>query len=121
MARIRTIKPALLTGRTASSWSDAVFRTFTGLLTFVDDRGRGEDDPLLIKAEIAPRITKKTAAVIARHMDELEAGETLCRYQGDDGHAYFHLVNFLRDQRINRPTASRIQPCPKHEEEGLFQ
>lgn len=120
MARIRTIKPALLTGRTASSWSDAVFRTFAGLLTYVDDKGRGEDDPLLIKAEIAPRIVKKTAAVIAGHMDELEASETLCRYKGEDGHAYFHLVNFNRDQRINRPTASRLPECPKQHGEGLF-
>lgn len=120
MARIRTIKPHLFEGRTASSWPDAVFRTFAGLLCYVDDKGRGEDDPDLIKGTVAPRIKRITAAKIRAHMDELEACETLCRYQGDNGVPYFHLVNFGRDQRINRPTKSVIQPCPKHEEEGLF-
>lgn len=120
MARIRTIKPALLAGRTASTWPDAVFRTFTGLLCYVDDKGRGEDDLALIKATIAPRVKRITEAKIAAHMDQLEDCETLCRYQGDDGISYFHLVNFSRDQRINRPTKSVIEPCPRHEEAGLF-
>lgn len=120
MARIRTIKPVLFSGYTASSWPDAVFRTFAGLLCYVDDKGRGEDDADLIKADIAPRVKRITPAKISAHMDLLEACETLCRYDGDDGRRYFHLVNFGRDQRINRPTKSVIQPCPKHEEEGLF-
>lgn len=118
--RIRTFKPELLTGRTASGWSDAVFRTMVGLIAYVDDSGRGEDDPLLIKGAIAPRIERKKPATIKGHMDQLAADETLCRYDGDDGVAYFHLVNFGRDQRINRPTKSKLPACPKHEPDGLF-
>lgn len=119
MARIRTIKPELLTGRTASSWSDAVFRTFAGLLTHVDDKGRCEDAPDVIAGQIAPRLKRVTPAKIKQHLDVLVACDTGCRYDGDDGIPYFHLVNFKRDQRISHPTPSKIPPCPKHDEDRL--
>lgn len=124
MARIRTIKPELFTSRTVSTYSDALFRTFTGLFCYVDDKGRGEDDADLIKAEIAPRIKAKTPALIARHLTELARGDDapLCRYEVD-GVPYLHLVNFVqgaKHQRINRPTPSKIPGCPKHDPEHLF-
>lgn len=124
MARIRTIKPELLTSRNVSAYSDALFRTFVGLFCYVDDKGRGEDDADLIKSEIAPRIKRKTPKLIAEHIAELAAGTDppLCRYQVD-GIRYFHLVNFVagnKHQRISHPTASKHPPCPTHEPEGLF-
>ena len=124
MARIRTIKPELFSSRTVSAYSDAVFRTFTGLFCYVDDQGRGEDDAELIKADIAPRIKAKTPKVIAGHLDVLSAGEDppVCRYEVA-GVPYFHLPNFVagaKHQRINRPTKSKLPPCPKHEPDGLF-
>jgi hypothetical protein len=124
MARIRTIKPELFTSRTVSSYSDSLFRTFVGLFCYVDDKGRGEDDCDLIKAEIAPRIKSKTPRLIERHLAELaaDADPPLCRYEVD-GVRYLHLVNFAGPdghQRINRPTPSKLPPCPKHEPEGLF-
>lgn len=127
MARIRTIKPALFSSRTVSGYSDALFRTFVGLFCYVDDKGRGEDDADLIKSEIAPRIKRKTPQLIERHLAELtaDADPPLCRYEVD-GVRYLHLLNFVKTdrhdghQRINRPTKSKIPPCPKHEPEGLF-
>ena len=124
MARIRTIKPELFTSRTVSTYSDALFRTFTGLFCYVDDAGRGEDDAELIKADIAPRIKAKTPRLIATHLDALAAGDDppLCRYTVD-GVPYLHLVNFVhgpKHQRINRPTKSNLPPCPLHEPERLF-
>lgn len=124
MARIRTIKPELLTSRNVSTYSDALFRTFVGLFCYVDDAGRGENDPEFIKAEIAPRIKSKTPKVIAGHVDELAAGEDppLCCYEVS-GVPYLHLVNFVqgaKHQRINRPTKSKLPPCPIHEPEGLW-
>ena len=121
MARIRTIKPALFSSRTVSNYSDALFRTFAGLFCYVDDSGRGEDDCELIKSEIAPRIKRKTPRVIETHLAELAAEQDppLCRYEVD-GIRYLHLLGFHDHQRVNRPTASRIPPCPKHEPDGLF-
>jgi hypothetical protein len=124
MARIRTIKPELFSSRTVSTYSDALFRTFTGLFCYVDDRGRGEDDVDLIKADIAPRIKSKTPKLIAAHLETLADMDDppLCRYEVD-GVRYLHLVNFVdgsKHQRINRPTKSKLPPCPLHEPEGLF-
>lgn len=124
MARIRTIKPELFTSRTVSTYSDALFRTFTGLFCYVDDQGRGEDDADLIKADVAPRIKRKTPRLIEEHLTELAAGTDppLCRYEVN-GVRYLHLVNFVdgtKHQRINRPTKSKMPPCPTHEPEGLF-
>lgn len=121
MARIRTIKPALFTSRSVSAYSDALFRTFVGLFCYVDDKGRGEDDCELIKAEIAPRVRGKSPRVIDAHLAELaaDADPPVCRYEVA-GVRYLHLVNFNDHQRVNRPTPSRIPPCPKHEPEGLF-
>ena len=124
MARIRTIKPQLFTSRTVSTYSDALFRTFVGLFCYVDDKGRGEDDVDLIKADIAPRIKRKTPKLIAEHLEYLAGVEDppLCRYEVD-GVRYLHLVNFVdgsKHQRINRPTKSILPPCPLHEPDGLF-
>ncbi len=121
MARIRTIKPEAFTSRETSAMTDAVFRTFTGLFCYVDDKGRGEDDADLIVAAVAPRIKTKTARVIAGHLAELARGDDapLCRYEVD-GVPYLHLVNFLKHQRINRPTPSKLPGCPKHDPEHLF-
>jgi hypothetical protein len=124
MARIRTIKPELFTSRTVSTYSDALFRTFTGLFCYLDDMGRGEDDADLIKAEIAPRIKAKTPKLIDGHLAQLSASEDapLCRYQVN-GVSYLHLINFVqgaKHQRINRPTKSKLPPCPVHEPDGLW-
>lgn len=122
MARIRTIKPEAFTSRETSAMSDAVFRTFVGLFCYVDDKGRGEDDADLIKADIAPRVKAKTPRVIENHLDLLAKGPDapLCRYEVD-GVPYLHLVNFKKHQRINRPTPSKIPACPRCEPDQLFQ
>lgn len=121
MARIRTVKPEAFTSRETSAMSDAVFRTFLGLFVYVDDKGRGEDDAELIKADVAPRVKGRTARVVAGHLAELASGEDapLCRYEVDSV-PYLHLVNFLKHQRINRPTPSRLPPCPLHEPDRLW-
>ena len=120
MARIRTMKPALFTSRNTSAYTDAQFRTFAGLIVYCDDKGRGEDDVELIKAEIAPRI-KRSPGQIEAHLCHFasEKDPPLCRYEAD-GERYLHLLGFLDHQRINRPTKSKIPPCPIHEPEGFF-
>ena len=126
MARIRTVKPALFSSRTVSTYTDAEFRVFVGLFCYVDDDGRGEDDADLIKADVAPRIKRIGARAIDTHLDRF-ADKTrdpsgtppICRYTVD-GLACFHFVNWHDHQRINRPTKSKLPPCPIHEPEGLF-
>lgn len=114
MARIRTIKPKLFTSKSVTQWPIAVRWTFAGLFTYMDDRGRGEDDPLMVKAEVYPRDPKMTPAKVQEHIDFLVDDGTLCRYSVDS-ESYLHIPTWRDHQRINRPTPSKLPACPTHE------
>jgi hypothetical protein len=114
MARIRSIKPDIRKSRTVCSWPYVVRWTFAGLPGYLDDAGRGLDDVRLIKAELYPLDDDMTARKLEQHLLTIATNGPLCRYEVD-GHAYLHIVSWEEHQRVNRPTPSRIPPCPKHE------
>lgn len=115
MARIRTVKPALFTSLTVNAWPVAVRYTFVGLFTYLDDDGRGVDEPRLIKAELYPLDDGVSASKVDKHLSTIAQGP-LCRYEVD-GKRFLHLTSWAEHQRINRPTKSRIPPCPIHEQD----
>ena len=114
MARIRTVKPDIRRSQLVSSWPYVVRWTFVGLPGYLDDEGRGYDDPRLIKAELYPLDDDMTAKKIEHHLDVIAGQGPLCRYEVD-GRRYLHITSWGEHQRINRPTPSRIPPCPMHE------
>jgi hypothetical protein len=114
MARMRSIKPEMFRSFTVSAWPIAVRWTFAGLLTYLDDSGRGADDARLIKAEVYPIDDEMPGRKVEQHLAAIEKTGPLCRYQVD-GRRYIHITSWAEHQRINRPTASRIPPCPTHE------
>lgn len=114
MARIRTIKPTIFTSLTVASWPIPVRWTFSGLLTHVDDAGRGIDEPRLVKAAVYPLDDAMTTKKVDEHLATIAANGPLCRYVVA-GQAYFHITSWREHQRINRPTPSRIPPCPTHD------
>lgn len=117
MARIRAIKPALYSSLKVSRWPVPVRWTFVGLFTYMDDAGRGVDEPRLVKAELYPLDDVMTPKRVNEHMAVISSDGPLCRYEVD-GNAYCHLTAWHEHQRINRPTPSRIPPCPTHEQNG---
>jgi hypothetical protein len=117
MARIRTIKPALFTSRTVNNWPVGVRWTFAGLFTFLDDKGRGLDEARLVKAEVYPLDDKMTPKKVEEHLDLIAKEGPLCRYSVG-GLRYMHIISWREHQRVNRPTPSKVPPCPNHEEEG---
>jgi hypothetical protein len=114
MARIRTIKPDIRKSRTVCSWPYVIRWTFAGLPGYLDDAGRGLDDVRLIKAELYPCDDDMTARKLEQHLLTIATNGPLCRYEVD-GEKYLHIVSWTEHQRVNRPTPSRIPPCPKHE------
>ena len=114
MARIRSVKPEMRRSLTVCSWPIPVRYTFVGLLGYLDDYGRGLDDTRLLKAELYPLDDAMTSKKIANHLDTIEKNGPLCRYVVD-GQRYVHVVSWSEHQRVNRPSASRIPPCPIHE------
>jgi hypothetical protein len=117
MARIRTIKPSMFSSLTVCAWPVPVRWTFAGLFTYLDDKGRGLDEPRLIKAELYPLDDAMTAKKVGQHLDVIAKNGPLCRYYVD-GVPYLHVVSWREHQRINRPTPSRIPPCPTHESDA---
>jgi hypothetical protein len=88
--------------------------TFVGLLGYVDDEGRGRDDPRLVKADLYPIDDEVTVRKLDAELNLIADSGPLCRYEVDGTH-YLHLVNWAEHQRVNRPSPSRIPPCPVHE------
>jgi len=116
MARIRTIKPSMFRSLTVCSWPIDVRWTFAGMFTYLDDYGRGLDEPRLIKAELYPLDDKMTLRKIAAHLETLVARGPLCCYVLD-GHNYLHITSWSEHQRVTHPTDSQIPPCPIHEKD----
>ena len=117
MPRIRTIKPEAFQSELLARVSLAAERTFVGLTTQADDRGRFPDKPATINgllwAERSERIPHSTAEAEAE-LGELADAEVICRYTGCDGRHYVHSLTWHEDQKIDRPSKSRLPRCPEH-------
>lgn len=114
MARIRSIKPEIRRSLVVSSWPYPVRWTFVGLPGYLDDEGRGHDDTRLIKSELYPLDDDMTSRKLEHHLQQIAANGPLCRYEVD-GRRYLHVTTWNEHQRVNRPSPSRIPPCPIHE------
>lgn len=111
---MRSIKPEMFRSLTVSGWPVPVRWTFAGLLTYLDDEGRGADDARLIKAEIYPLDDDMTARKVEQHLSTVVASGPLCRYE-IGGRRYLHITSWSEHQRINRATKSKHPHCPLHE------
>ncbi|MGA4540903.1 hypothetical protein ACPA54_12990 [Uniformispora flossi] len=114
MARIRTIKPELFTSEDLASVALTAERTFVGLLTQADDRGRFRDHPAVIAGLLWVLRPEHTALGVEDDLGQLAAAGVICRYTGCDGKPYLHITGWDRHQKIDRPSTSRIPACPSH-------
>jgi hypothetical protein len=119
MARIRSVKPELRTSAVVTSWPMEVRYFFVLLWGYLDDKGRGLDVPKQIAGDCFPYDEKVSAAKVDGWLDLMGHGYNgeqgpVCRYTVN-GKRYVHCVNWGEHQRPNRPTPSRLPPCPIHE------
>lgn len=121
MARIRSIKPEVRRSLTVAQWPREVRLAWIYLWNYLDDEGRGIDDMRLVVAELFPvdrDVTEKkmdgwlNLMAITKSLDD--DLPPLCRYEVA-GQRYMHALKWRHHQRINRPSPSRIPPCPIHE------
>ncbi|MFM9371880.1 hypothetical protein [Streptomyces sp. Da 82-17] len=115
MARIRTIKPEAFASESLAAVSLSAERTFFGLLTQVDDRGRIRDQPAVIAGVLWSLRPEHGPMGVEDDLIQLAAEDLICRYTGDDGKAYLHVVTWSQHQRINRPSGVRTPGCPRHD------
>ena len=116
MARIRTIKPEFWDHKQLNRCSLLARLTFVGLINFADDDGRG-------RAEIAwlwgrmhssqpPGVRQRFTRALSelRHLKD-EDGPLVVFYKVA-GAAYYCLTGFKRQQRIDKPSESKLPPPP---------
>lgn len=107
MARIRTIKPSFFRDHDIAELPLSTRLTFIGLWTYVDDEGRGIDDPRLVKGDLWQLDDKHTVAKVNNDLKVLAERGRIERYE-INGRRYLRVVNWTKHQRINRPTPSQI-------------
>ncbi|MFE2553712.1 hypothetical protein ACFXGI_35085 [Streptomyces sp. NPDC059355] len=115
MARIRTIKPEAFASESLAAVSLSAERTFFGLLTQADDKGRIRDQAAVIARQLWSLRREHGPVEVEDDLTQLGAAESICRYEGEDGRQYLHVVAFTLHQKINRPSISRIPSCPHHD------
>ena len=107
MARIRTIKPAFFRSQQIADLPLATRLTFIGLWTYVDDAGRGIDDPRLVKGDLWPLDEKHTTKKVEADLVVLSEAGMIERYELG-GKRYLRVIGFREHQRVNRPNPSLI-------------
>jgi hypothetical protein len=122
VARIRSIKPEVRRSLTVAQWPREIRLAWLYLWGYLDDKGRGDDDLLLVKAECFPRDRDVTEKRLDGWLNIMATTKTteddvppLCRYEVA-GQRFIHATKWALHQRINRPQKSKIPPCPIHEE-----
>lgn len=118
MARIRSLKPEAFESETLALVSVYAERTFYGMSTHADDRGRLADKPAVINGKLwAVRGEREphSAKDLEDELQQLEAVGLICRYLGCDGKRYLHLVSWDEHQRVDKPGKPRTPRCPVHQ------
>lgn len=115
IARIRTIKPEAFASESLAAVSLSAERTFFGLLTQADDHGRFRDQAAVIAGLLWSLRPEHGPMDVEDDLNQLHTAGLLCRYEGEDGKRYLHIVTFAQHQKINRPSGSRCPACPHHQ------
>lgn len=114
MARIRSIKPEMRTSLTVAEWPREVRYFWALLWGYLDDEGRGVDEPRLIKADCFPLDDDLTAGDIDKWLDLIGESGTVCRYTVG-GRNYLHVPSWGEHQKPQHPRASKVPPCNRQD------
>lgn len=106
MARIRSIKPETPQSETIGSLSRDARLLFIQLWTIVDDEGRARAASRMLASLLYP-YDDDVPMLIDGWLDELESKGCIRRYEVD-GSKYLEVVNWLKHQKIDKPTKSRL-------------
>lgn len=106
MARIRTIKPEFPQSESVGRMSRDARLLFIQLWTIVDDLGRARAAPRLLASLLYP-YDPDAQSLIEGWLSELEREGCIRRYNAD-GSAYLEVSNWVKHQKIDRPSKSRL-------------
>ena len=102
MPRIRTIKPEFWTDTKVIGLSVEARLLFLGSWNFADDYGCLAPDAMQLKLRVLPTSTADACELVA----EIFAAGLFERLRGQGGRDFWHVTNWSKHQRVNRPTES---------------
>lgn len=108
--RIRSIKPEWLEDELLALASDAARVLSIGLLLLADDYGNGRANPVQLAGKVFPG---KVLEHLASALEELRVAKFVLLYEVD-GQRYFHIRNWSKHQRVDKPSGPRV-PFPPAE------
>lgn len=114
MARIRSIKPEIRISEKVNSWPVELRYFWIMLWGYVDDYGRGRDNPKLIVADTYPLDDSVSDKDVERWLKILDRDEVIRRYVVD-GKRFLLVLNWNEHQRPSHPARSVI-PLPDPQE-----
>lgn len=109
----RIIKDSISTSDKLARLSDFEFRVWVGLITYVDDAGRGDARPAILKGRLFPLRERVTIKDVDQALHALADKGCVSLYQVD-GKPYFCFPSWSRHQRIRD-----VKPKYPPPEEGL--
>lgn len=118
MGRIRTIKPEFPQSESVGRLSRDARLLFLQLLTIADDSGRARAASRLLASLLYP-YDEDSRGLIESWLDELEREALIFRYISE-GDSYLEICNWLKHQKIDRPTPSKI-PAPVEVSRGFVE
>lgn len=117
MPRIRTVKPDFWQDEELAATSPEARLLAIGLLNFADDEGYFKAHPALIRGAIFP--FNDGSLNIQGMLKELSSVGYTRLFDGVDGKKYGQVVNFVKHQKVNRPSASKIKEKEKLSEDSV--
>lgn len=109
MARIRTIKPEMATDEDLAECSVEAQLLAMRILTHADDYGYFKANAKLVKAACFPLLDYDSLKVHGV-LTELSRAGYIRLFEGSNGKEFGLILGFTKHQKVNRPTASKIQP-----------
>lgn len=106
MPRIRSIKPEFPQSETVGRLSRDARLLFVQLWTISDDAGRLRGASRMLASLLYP-YDDDAPALMDGWLTELEAKDCIRRYEVE-GSQYIEIVNWLKHQKIDRPSESRL-------------
>ena len=108
----RIIRESICSSDTIDGLTPAAEVTFYRLLVCVDDYGRIDGRPAMLRSKLYPLRTHMAEDEVAMHMDELEAAGLIWSYQVD-GRLYYQMTTWEKYQKV-RNKRSKC-PAPPHD------
>ena len=112
----RIIKESIAKSEKVNGLTDFQFRLWVHLITYVDDYGRGDARPAIIKGSCFPFRDRMTNKDIEKGLADL-AGAGCVGLYTVDGKPYLYFPNWEQHQRVR----SKISKCPAPTENNACQ